>query len=535
MRFKKQITLTLSAILLLAFSSIAFSQVDDPENNTRVTKAEADRIYKDWISKDVRYIITSEEKKAFAALKTNEERENFIELFWRLRDPNPDTEENEYREQYYERIAYANENFSSGKPGWMTDRGRIYITWGKPDSVESHPMGGAYDRPAWEGGGTTTTYPFETWFYRNLDGVGTGIEIEFVDPTGTGEYRIAQNPNEKDALLFVPGAGQTINESLGLETRADRILGTNSRNYYREQDSPFRKLEIQSALARPPQPKYADLQGTLDESPVIDNNPLDFDLRVDFFRQSENSVITTITLQTSNEELTWSDQGGIQTARMNIFGRITAVNDKRAGIFEDSVVATSSEEDLNEQKQRSSIYQTQRALAPGHYKVQVAVRDVGTGNKGIRSIGFEVPNYNKDKLMTSTMILASKLRTTTDEDIGGRFVIGNAKVIPNLKGEYRKGEEVGIYLQVYNTKINETTLRPDVDVEYVLEKDGKVLLSQKEDWSGLSDSGQRLTLARLLPTTGMASGEYQIKIKIKDKVGTELRSIEPKATFKILE
>jgi len=535
MRSKRLFKSLLISLFVLSLGvSFVTGQVD-VDKKGRKTATEVKRIYKDWKSKDVKYIITPEEKKAFDKLTTNEERENFIENFWRRRDPNPDTEENEYREEYYERIAYANEMYSSGKPGWMTDRGKIYITWGKPDSVESRPMGGAYDRPAWEGGGSTTTYPFEIWFYRHLEGIGSGIEIEFVDPTGTGEYRIATNANEKDALLFIPGAGLTTAESLGLESKGDRISGINQRNYFREQDSPFRRLEIRNALARPPQVKYADLQATLEDSPVIDNNPLEFDLRVDFFRQSENSVITTITLQAPNKELAFEDIGGVPTARMNVFGRITAVTDRRAGIFEDSVIASSTAEDLAETKKRQSVYQTQQALPPGHYKVQVVVRDVVTGNKGIRSLGFTVPNYNSDKLMTSTLILASKLRTTTDTDIGGRFVIGNAKVIPNLTGEYRRGEEVGIYIQVYNTKINETTLRPDVEVKYILEKDGKVVLSQSEDWSGLSDSGQRLTLARLLPTRNMPLGEYEIKIMIKDKVGTEVRLLEPKAKFRITE
>ncbi len=294
-------------------------------------------------------------------------------------------------------------------------------------------------------------------------------------------------------------------------------------------------MELQTALQRAPQVKFADLQATLEDSPVIDNNPLEFDLRVDFFRQSENSVITTITLQTNNDELAFADSGGVPTARMNIFGRITAVTDKRAGIFEDSVITSSTAEDLADTKKRKSVYQTQQALKPGHYKVQVVVRDVITGNKGVRSLGFTVPNYDDSKLMTSTLILASRLRTTTDIDIGGRFVIGNAKVIPNLSGEYRRGEEVGIYIQVYNTKINETTLRPDVDVEYVLLKGGKTVLQQTEDWSGLSDSGQRLTLARLLPTSNLPLGEYEIKIKISDKVGTEVRTLEPSAKFKITE
>ena len=519
--------------------SFGFAQVkeqpsQDPTTKARTQKAEVNKVYQNWVNNDVPYIITDQEKRAFKALKTDEERENFIENFWRRRDPNPDTEENEYREEYYERIAYANEHYASGIPGWKTDRGRTYIAWGKPDGVESHPSGGNYDRPSYEGGGSTTTYPFETWFYRHLDNVGDGIEIEFVDPTGTGEYRIARSPNEKDALLNVPGAGLTTSEQLGIGNKGDRISGTsNGNNFGREQDSPFRRLEIITNLQRPPQVKFADLQTELSESPVIDNNPLDFDLRVDFFRQSDERVVTTFTVQANNKELQFVDEGGFPTARMNIFGRITAVSGKRSGIFEDSAVTNATTEELNEARERKSVYQKAIALTPGTYKVDVIVRDVGTGNRGVRSIGFTVPRYNDSKLDTSTLILASTLRTTSEKDIGASFVIGGAKVIPNLSGIYRKGQDVGVYLQVYNAKIDQTTLRPAVDVEYILTKGGKEVLRQKEDWQGLSDAGQRLTLARLLPTAQMALGDYELKIKIRDNVGDKPQEVVQTAKFTV--
>ena len=530
---------TIYAIVLTFSVSTALAQTNDPNSNPRNVGKENSKIYENWVNKDVRYIITGEEKKAFKMLKTDEERENFIENFWRRRDPNPDTEENEFVQEYYERIAYANENFTSGKPGWMTDRGRIYITWGKPDSVESRPMGGSYNRPSYEGGGTTTTYPFEIWFYRHLDNVGDGIEIEFVDPTGTGEYRIARSPNEKDAMLFVPGAGQTTAEQLGLENRGDRIAGIGSGNLYgREQDQPFRRMEIINDLNRPPQVKFSDLQASLTDSPVIDNNPLNFDLRVDFFRQSDDRVITAFTLQTENKELTFEPLGGIETARMNIFGRITSVTNRRSGIFEDSVTANATAAELADARNRKSIYQKAIALAPGNYKVDVVVRDVVTGNKGIQSLGFEVPKYEESKLGASTLILTSKLYSTTDKDIGGMFVIGGTKVVPNLSRTYKRGETVGIYMQLYNAGIDQTTLRPAVDVDYVLTKDGKEVMRQKENWEGLSDSGQRLTLARLLPTSEMPLGEYELKVLIRDNVPNKegkIQNLAPSVKFKITE
>lgn len=528
----------LAASILVTGVSFSFGQIEDPNQKERkvLTESSVKKIYKKWMTEDVAYIITADEKKAYNKLTTDEERENFIENFWRRRDPDPDTEENEYRDEYFERIAYANEKFASGIPGWKTDRGRIYITFGKPDGIESHPSGGSYERPSYEGGGSTTTYPFETWFYRHLDGVGEGIEIEFVDPTGTGEYRIARNANEKDALLMVPGAGQTLGEQLGLENRADRISGinNNNNNYMREQDSPFRRLEILTALQRPPQVKYADLEKLAGEqSPIIDNNPLDFDVRVDFFRQSEDRVIATFTVQADNKELVFQNEGGLETARMNIFGRITAVSGKRAGTFEDSVSASSTPEELAEAKDRKSAYQRAYALPPGTYKVVVAVTDVVSGKKGWRSLPVSVPRYDAEKLSTSTLVLATRLYQTTERDIGGQFIIGDKKVIPNVAAKYKKGQEVGIYMQVYNAGIDQTTLRPSADVEYILMKGGKEVLKQAEDWNGLSDSGQRLTLARLLPTAQLPTGDYELKIRIKDRVSNQL--LEPSAKFTITD
>src|SRR5256885_12391878 len=315
----------------------------DPSNKERNVKPELKKAYKDWIEKDVAYIITDEERRAFKKLTTDEEREQFIEAFWRRRDPDPDTDENEYREQYYERIAYANEHYTSGIPGWKSDRGRIYITFGKPDETETHPAGGPYERPSYQGGGSTSTYPFEIWFYRYIPGIGSGVEIEFVDPTGSGEYRIAQSPEEKDALANVPGAGLTLSEELGLSSKADRGLGGgNQLGYQREQDSPFNRLLLMSQLNTPPAVKYSELDKLSGATVTVEDNPLNFGIRVDYFRQSDERVITTFTIQTENKDLTFVDSGGAQVAQLNVFGRIMAVSGRRAGIFEDPITTTAT-------------------------------------------------------------------------------------------------------------------------------------------------------------------------------------------------
>ena len=495
-------------------------QAQDPSEKQRNVKTEVKKAYKDWLDKDVAYIITDDERKAFKKLETDDERERFIEEFWRRRDPDPDTDENEFREEYYEPIAYANEHYASGIPGWKTDRGRIYITWGKPDEVESHPSGGAYNRESYEGGGSTSTYPFERWFYRYLPGVGSGIEIEFVDPTGSGEYRIARNPDEKDALLNVPGAGLTLAEEMGLSTKGDRIQnvgGIGNPNYTREADSPFNRLQVLADLSRPPAIKFNDLASAVN-TPVIEDNPLAFDVRVDFFRQSDDRVITAFTIQTDNQNLVFQDSGGLQQAQLNIFGKITHVSGRRAGIFEDPVITRATPQELTEAKERKSAYQKAVSLAPGRYRVDVIVRDIASGATGVRHVGFEVPKYDATKLSTSTLILAVKLEGLGDQPAVGMFTIGNVKVIPNVSGSYHRGSPIGIYMQIYNAGVDQTTLRPSVDVEYALLKDGKEVGKQTEDWRGNSDAGQRLTLARLLDSRGLAPGDYSIEVRVKDRV-----------------
>ena len=506
----------------------------DPAEKPRNVKPELKRAYKDWLDKDVAYIITDEERKAFKKLATDDERERFIEEFWRRRDPDPDTDENEYREEYYERIAYANEHFASGIPGWRTDRGRIYITWGKPDEVESHPSGGTYDRESYEGGGSTTTYPFERWFYRYLAGVGSGVEIEFVDPTGSGEYRIARNPDEKDAMLMVPNAGMTLAEQMGLSSKSDRVAnvgGIGSANYTREQDSPFSRLQLLTDLSRPPQIKFNELASAVN-TPVVEDNPLNFDLRVDFFRQSDDRVITAFTIQADNSNLVFKDSGGLQQAQLNIFGKITDVSGRRKGIFEDPVITQATIEELSDAKDRKSAYQKAVALAPGHYKVDVIVRDVESGATGVRHQGFEVPKYDAGKLSTSTLVLATKLEGLGDQPAVGMFTIGNVKVIPNVSGSFHRGAPVGIYMQIYNAGVDQTTLRPSVDVEYALLKDGKELFKQPEDWRGNSDAGQRLTLARLIDSRELNPGDYVLEIRIKDRVSNQ--SLVQTAKFAVL-
>jgi len=524
-----------TALLLVSFSTLSIPAQQtkpSPDEKSRKIKRELKRAYVEWVD-DVDPILTQAERDAWKKLQTDEEREKFIEDFWRSRDPDPDTEENEFKQEFFERIAYANEHFSSGKPGRFTDRGRIYLKFGKPDEVESHPAGGLYERPSYEGSGSTSTYPFEKWFYRYLPNVRSGVEIEFVDPTGSGEYRLARNPDEKDALIHMPGAGQTFAELMGTERRADRLnnLGGFGRvNYTRSQDSAFEVMDLLNGLQRD-QPFERNYLGTSTNTPIVDDSSINFDTQLNFFRQSDNRVLAVLTVQTDNDQLRFEDSGGLQIARLNILGRVTSVANLTAAKFEDSVTTTATAQELSTTRTHKSAYARAFILNPGRYRVDVIVRDIESGNAGVRKVGFVAPKFPTDSLSTSSIILAAKLENMEAGAPIGPFVIGTTKVIPNLSGIYRRGQPIGIYLQVYNAATDQTTLRPAADAEYVLLKDGKELSKQIEDWRQINDAGQRLTLTRLIDSRNLEPGKYQIQIRIRDHVSGQM--ITPEASFTV--
>jgi GWxTD domain-containing protein len=128
-----------------------------------------------WLENEVPDIITPDERRAFLELSINEERDQFREIFWDRRNPDSESPVNTAKEEHYRRLAYADEHFASGVPGRKTDRGRIYIIWGPPDEIDSHPTGGIYQRSLEQGGGESNAYPWEVWRYRHLEGIGDRV------------------------------------------------------------------------------------------------------------------------------------------------------------------------------------------------------------------------------------------------------------------------------------------------------------------------------------------------------------------------
>jgi GWxTD domain-containing protein len=495
--------------------------------------------YRKWLNEDVSYIITDEERQAFRRLGTDEEREQFIEQFWLRRDPTPDSAENEYKEEHYRRIAYANERFASGIPGWKSDRGRIYITFGPPDENESHPSGGSYERPFEEGGGTTSTYPFEKWRYRWIEGIGTDVIIEFVDPTMTGEYRMTMDPSEKDALLHVPGAGLTLMEQMGLSSKADRFSRTDGTRLGTG-DSPlpsrmnqFERLEQFAKLQKPPAIKFKDLEAAV--SSTIRFNTLPMQVRADFLKMTNQTIQTNITLQFDKKDLQFQTKEGVSKAVVNIYARITSMARRVVNVFED-VVAVEVHPDLLQQAAKgASIYQKSIFLPPGMYRLNVVAKDIVGGNMNNYELALHVPRYEDEKLGASSLILADLIEKVPTRSIGtGQFVIATSKVRPRLSETFKRDEKMGIYLQLYNFTPDEKTQRPNGVVEYEVVKNGtnEKVFDFSEDLGTLPGaSATQVTIEKILPLQNLEPGQYTLRLKVVDK--NKNQTLTPVATFTI--
>jgi GWxTD domain-containing protein len=502
-------------------------------------RKELETPFKKWLSEDVSYIITDDERAAFKRLNTDEERDQFIEQFWLRRDPTPDSAENEFKEEHYRRIAYANERFASGIPGWKTDRGRIYITFGPPDENESHPSGGTYERPIEEGGGTTSTFPFEKWRYRYIEGIGTDVIIEFVDPTMTGEYRMTMDPSEKDALLYVPNAGLTLYEQMGITSKADRFsrtdgtrLGIGNQPTSMRMNQ-FERLEQFAKLQRPPAVKFKDLEAVVNTR--ITYNLLPIKVKADFIRMTNSTVLTNVTVQLDNKDLQFQEKDGVSKAMVNMYARITSMTRRVVNVWEEPAVIETPAEQMQFAAKRSSVYGHSVFLAPGTYRLNVVVKDVVGGTMNNYETALRVPRFEEEELGISSVILADLIEKVPTRNIGsGQFVIGDSKVRPRVTEAFRRDEKMGIYFQVYNFEPDEKTQKPNGEILYEVVKSGsnESVFEFKEDLAGIPGaSAQQVTVEKLLPLSKLDPGQYTLKMKITDRNKNQV--LTPSTSFTV--
>ena len=492
--------------------------------------------YKKWLNEDVVYIITPEEREAFLQLKTDEERDQFIEAFWARRNPDPGSPYNSYKEEHYRRIAYADAHYAAGVPGWRTDRGRIYITFGPPDEVDSHPSGGTYERPMSEGGGETSTYPFEDWRYRYIPGIGQEVIMEFVDTCMCGDYHLTMDPSEKDALLEVPGAGLTLYESMGMSSKQARFENADGTHlpyspFRPESMDEFERLERYTEELRPPKIEFKDLEAVV--SHHINYNLLPFVLRTDYVKITDDTDLVPFTIQIPDSAMTFQESNGVQQGKINVFGQISSLSGRVVDTFENTVALNVPAELMPQFTGKTSRYWHGALLKPGRYKVSLVLKDVNSPDKlGTLETAITVPNYGDTNLSTSSIMLADEIQPVPAKDVGaGEFIVGDTKVRPVVGSRFSRKQRMGIWMQVYNLKLDQKTHKPDATIDWQVEDlaNHKLLLNTEESSNAIKDASEQLTLEKTLPLASLAPGAYRLTVKITDHLAG--RTVAPESTF----
>jgi GWxTD domain-containing protein len=498
-------------------------------------KQELHGVYKTWLDEDVRWIITDTEAQAFKHLSNDEERDSFIENFWQRRNPNPDSPDNEYRDEVYARIAYANEHFAAGKPGWMTDRGHIYIAYGKPDDVESHPSGGEYQRPIDEGGGSTATFPFEIWHYRYIEGIGDNIDLEFVDTCQCGDYHYTIDRSEKDALKHVPNAGLTQAEEDGQADKKDRFSGGSLEQLgdgpmrTQNQSKEFDRIDLEAKIMAPPPIKFQDLEQFMSSSKILPGPPFLFDVRTDYVKVTNDTVMVPITVQIKNSDITMNTKDGVSVGKVEIQGRISNMTHKVLQTFGDTVEVSTPSELLAAKQKAASVWWANLPLRPGLYKVEIAIKDMNNPDHiGQWSRSLNVPKFDDDTLGHSSLILADEMYRVPSKEIGaGSFVLGDTHVRPRVSTggpmvppKFTRAQSLDFWMQVYNLGIDEKTKQNDATIEYKITNVGnsKPVLDASESTTKVSPNAEQLTLEKSLPLASLQPGQYQLNIKVNDTV-----------------
>jgi len=418
--------------------------------------------------------------------------------------------------------------------------------FGKPDEIEAHPSGGTYERPIEEGGGETSTYPFEQWRYRYIEGIGQEVIIEFVDTCMCGEYHMTIDRSEKDALLYTPNAGLTMWEQMGMANKASRFTGNGIERLGAGPESAmvgakeFDRLEQFAKLQAAPKIKFTDLQEEVNSKVIL--NPMPFDVHVDFVKATSDTALVPLTVQLKNRDITFANKEGVQRGTVNIYGKLSTLTGKIVQTFEDTVQADIPAELLPRTAENAQVYYKALPLRPGRYKLYVAVKDVNGDRKGVWSRSIVVPEYSDDKLATSSLIVADLMEPVPTKAIGtGSFVIGTMKVRPRVAPadgkpalfHRDKDQKLNFWMQVYNLGVDQKTHKPSATVEYDITNmaTNKPVVQKVESTDTMGNISDQVTLQKSISSANLQPGIYKIQIKVNDLISKQ--TVDPSAVFAV--
>ncbi len=538
--FSSNSKLKSAATLLLALTLTPDITWAGPKEKD-TSSEEAVDYYEKWLNDTVVHIIAHDERAVFEKLTSPVEKENFIEQFWRRRDPDPRTMINEFKEEHYRRIAYADDHFSSGLAGRNTDRGRIYIMHGPPADIESFPAGGRYDRTLEEGLGTTIVFPFERWRYRNLEGIGSNIIIEFVDQSMTGDYKLAYHPDEKDLMDDKGFGGMKLAEIEGWTDRSERwlrhgypMLDASGAGDWLQVQKYFDRLRVTTATMGQTKGKYDDLKKFVRTR--VSYEPLPYRLRNDQLELNGEEVLVLLTLEVPKKELNFKPGGAATaTATLDLYGVVTNMANQHVAEIDQEIAVHVATDELAGGLNDLSLHQVVLSLDRGQrYKLELFLQDLDSGKVGSKTLAINPFRPRDEGLGASTLLLSDHVRQLgyVPEQYE-MFVMGDLLVRPSVSRSFDGENPLWVYLEIYGLELDSASSKPSIKADYYILKNGQIVF-EIHDSLGKSvyfSSYRRTMLLQRFPLARLKPGKYTLSAQIADRIGGNSTTREEKFTI----
>jgi len=407
--------------------------------------------FKNFLS-NVRYLISSEEKEYFLSLP-DEQKDIFIKQFWEKLDPIPITPENEFKEEYYKRLEFVDKWY-----GRNTDRGRIYLLLGKPDSIESYNS-------------APGLYPLELWHYDNLniEGLPHSLRLIFYKPYGVGEYRLYSPLIDGIRSLLINKSLDeralstkfTLWESLSFDLRAaieSSSVGLNkntSEMYLSRLNLPLNTIKKTFG---------AKERATVETQIVYGSFPAEF---ISFTNLIDNNYITHISIEIPNSFITYEKVKENYYARVDVSIQITDKKNQQIDQINDQINLSFSEIQWEDVKGLPLFYSFAYLLLPGEYHLLALIRNFAKNEVGKIEKDIVVNEIANAEIDASGLILGYKANFIENKfNKLSAFVFRNFKFYPLSKNLYSSLQKMHLYMELY---INKEELPFDqLEINYVI-------------------------------------------------------------------
>jgi GWxTD domain-containing protein len=505
-------------ILLLTFITISLALLPVAAQLPETIAGERlSELLQDWPDQYVRWIMTDGERKRYKALSTDEQRLGFIEEFWRRRDPTPETPQNEYRADYLQRFAYALRTFAAGKPGWATDRGRIYLLLGPPHSIQQNPMGRSQlERPS------------EIWTYNNLDipKIPATLDIKFVDFKGTGDFEIVSDLDTSAPVDTIFGIAETPLHAWAMRRgkigQVDPLTGADQ---FREVDSTrltMAELDLQEQLREIHRPERT-LQ-SLDEIVDAQVTFARISLQAATGAQHPNNGKVTIPvgLAAPYRELASRPEENKLVYDVDYLVRLVDDKGAEAARVEQHLVFSLTGQQHDASADHQLFIEEQLEAEPGTYKLLAVVRDNLQNKIGSLEHSLDVRAPASGGLSLGNLVLARALVPSTSS-AASPFQFGSLRVVPSFDTTFQTDENVNLYLEAYGAT-TEADGKKRIKVDFFIMRHGRLFMGVPA--SHLFPTSEPAGISASIPLRKCTAGDYTLRVRVTDEVTGERAETE---------